>query len=257
MRKFIYILLLCVSVLPAGRTFAQSQEQMIPISTPAWLDVKSSALTRDSILVGEQVVWNTVFTLPEHRELQFAPYADVVKGENVPVDVIHDYKLDTLSVKNGIREIRARILLTSFDSGYYKLPLMVALTPEGDTIYLDSPFLDVTNIQIDTAKFVMHDIKGQMRYPVTLAEVLPWIGGVLVLALLVWLLVRYIKARKEKGGLFGKQVPNDPPHIVALRELEKIRGEKLWQSGKEKLFYTGITDTLREYIEARYGVSAM
>ena len=257
MRKFIYILLLCALVLPAGRSFAQSQEQMIPLATPAWLDVRSSELTRDSILVGEQVVWNTVFAMPEHRELHFAPYADVVKGENAPVDVIHDYKLDTLSVKNGIREIRARILLTSFDSGYYKLPLMVALTPEGDTIYLDSPFLDVTNIQIDTAKFVMHDIKGQMRYPITLAEVLPWIGGALALALLVWLLARYIKARREKGGLFGKQVPDDPPHIVALRELEKIRGEKLWQSGKEKQFYTGVTDTLREYIEARYGVSAM
>ena len=103
----------------------------------------------------------------------------------------------------------------------------------------------------------MHDIKGQMRYPITLAEVLPWIGGALALALLVWLLVRYIKARREKGGLFGKQVQNDPPHIVALRELEKIRGEKLWQSGKEKQFYTGVTDTLRGYIEARYGVSAM
>ena len=49
----------------------------------------------------------------------------------------------------------------------------------------------------------------------------------------------------------------DPPHIVALRALDKLHNEKLWQSGKEKLFYTGITDTLREYIEKRYGVNAM
>jgi hypothetical protein len=31
----------------------------------------------------------------------------------------------------------------------------------------------------------------------------------------------------------------------------------LWQNGEEKLFYTGVTDALREYIEARYEVSAM
>ena len=257
MRRFIYILLLCAMVLPAGRSFAQGQEQMIPLATPAWLDVRSSELTRDSILVGEQVVWNTVFAMPEHRELHFAPYADVVKGENVPVDVIHDLKLDTLSVKNGVREIRARILLTSFDSGYYKLPLMVALTPQGDTIYLDSPFLDVTNTPVDTANFVMHPIKGQMKYPVTLEEVLPWAALAIALAVLGYLIYRYIKRRKEQGGLFGKPEPQDPPHIVALRELDRIRGEQLWQNGKEKLFYTGVTDALREYIEARFGVGAM
>ena len=42
-----------------------------------------------------------------------------------------------------------------------------------------------------------------------------------------------------------------------MRELDRIRGEQLWQNGKEKLFYTGVTDALREYIEARFGVGAM
>lgn len=247
---------LAALLLLAGE-FLHAQEQMIPIFHPQWLEVKSSTLSRDSILVGEQVVWSTVLTMPQQQEMAFVPYAGVVQAEQAPIDVVRDFVLDTISIKNGIKELEARLLLTSFDSGYYKLPLMVALTPQGDTIYLDSPFLDVTNIQIDTADFVMHPIKGQMRYPITFKELLPWIALGLVVIAAAYLLYRYIKYRRENKDFFGKPVVKDPPHIIALRALDKLRSEKLWQNGKEKLFYTGITDTLREYIEARYKVSAM
>ncbi|MBO5407203.1 MAG: hypothetical protein J6A27_06805 [Bacteroidales bacterium] len=248
---FLAVLLFC------GGGILHAQEQMIPISLPQWLEVKSSSLSKDSILVGEQVVWSTVMAMPQQQEIAFLPYAAVVEAEQAPVDVVRDFRLDTLSIKNGIKELEARLLLTSFDSGYYKLPLMVALTPQGDTIYLDSPFLDVTNIQIDTANFTMHPIKGQMRYPLTFKEVLPWILLGLFVIAAAYLLYRYIKYRRENRDFFGKPVVKDPPHIIALRALDKLRSEKLWQNGKEKLFYTGITDTLREYIEARYNVSAM
>ena len=249
------MILYVVLMLLGGKIAAQ--EQMIPISVPQWLEVKSSTLSKDSILVGEQFVWSTVFTVPQEQEMVFAPYASIVEAEKAPVDVIHDYKLDTLSIKNGIKELEARLLLTSFDSGYYKLPLMVAFTPDGDTIYMDSPFLDVTNIQIDTANFEMHPIKGQIGYPITFKEVLPWILlGIFVVAA-VYLLYRYIRYRRENRDFFGKPIVSDPPHIIALRALDKLRSEKLWQNGKEKLYYTGITDTLREYIERRYGVGAM
>lgn len=255
MKKILYMMLPVIWLLSFGNAFAQ--EQMIPIEKPAWLEIKGSSLSRDSILVGEQVVWRTILSMPQEQELVFAPYSKIVEAEQAPVDVIHDFELDTIAIKNGIKELEAKLLLTSFDSGYYKLPLMVALTPQGDTVYLDSPFLEVTNIQIDTAKFVMHDIKGQIRYPVTFAEVLPWLVLALVVALLGYLLYRYIKYRRENRDFFGKPVVKDPPHIIALRALDKLHGEKLWQNGKEKQFYTGVTDTLREYIEARYGVSAM
>ena len=249
------MILFVVLMFLGGR--AAAQEQMIPISQPGWLEVKSSTLSKDSILVGEQFVWSTVFTVPQEQELSFVPYAGIVEAEKAPVDVIHDYRLDTLSIKNGLAELQARLLLTSFDSGYYKLPLMVALTPQGDTVYMDSPFLDVTNIQIDTANFVMHPIKGQMGYPITFKELLPWILSGLFVIAAAYLLYRYIKYRRENRDFFGKPIVNDPPHIIALRALDKLRSEKLWQNGKEKLYYTGITDTLREYIERRYGVGAM
>ena len=251
------ILLLVLGMAFSVAAQAQEQEQMIPISVPSWLEVRSSQLSKDSILVGEQVVWSTVFAIPQEQDISLVPYAEVVEAEKSPIDVVHDIKLDTLAIKNGIKELQAKLLITSFDSGYYKLPLLVALTPQGDTVYLDSPFLDVTNIQIDTANFVMHPIKGQAGYPVTFMEVLPWILLALGIAGIAYLVYRYIRYRRENRDFFGKPIVKDPPHIVALRALDKLHSEKLWQNGKEKIFYTGITDTLREYIEKRYGVSAM
>ena len=96
-----------------------------------------------------------------------------------------------------------------------------------------------------------------MLYPVKFKEVFPWILLAVGILALIYVVYRYIQYRRENKDFFGRPVVKDPPHIVALRELEKLRNQKLWQNGKEKQFYTGIADTLREYIEKRFGVSAM
>ena len=44
---------------------------------------------------------------------------------------------------------------------------------------------------------------------------------------------------------------------MALRSLEKTRAQKLWQAGKQKQFYTQVTDALRQYIADRFDVAAL
>ena len=66
-----------------------------------------------------------------------------------------------------------------------------------------------------------------------------------------WLVIRYRRRHNPE------YIKKDPPHIIALRELDKYRGNKMWVPEKQKAFYSGITDTLREYIAARYGIGAM
>ena len=60
------------------------------------------------------------------------------------------------------------------------------------------------------------------------------------------------RRRRETGA--GK--PKDPAYIVALRELDKWRGDKFWAPDKQKAYYSGITDALKNYIEDRFGVDA-
>ena len=54
-----------------------------------------------------------------------------------------------------------------------------------------------------------------------------------------------------------KEEPKLPPHEQAIKELDEIKQQKLWQQGRSKEYYTLITDTLRKYIEERFGINAM
>ena len=243
----ILILLLCVC---SGGLYGQQ-------------NVKSTTISKDTILIGDQVLWSTKIELGVDDSLEVFPYESVLKDDttNAKIEVVAEFKLDTVSIKKGIKELDAKVLITSFDSGSYKLPLpLFIVNPHKEDVYalkFDTPVLSVNTIQVDTTGFVPMDIKGQIKYPVTFKEIVPWSLMGLVLIVLIYLLIRYIKYKRENRDFFGKPIVQDPPHIVALRELDKIHSQKLWQNGKEKLFYTGITDALREYIEGRYGVNAM
>ena len=217
-----------------------------------------SRISRDSILIGDQVEWTLDFQLAPGEAVSISkPGAEPVPG----VEALGEMALDTLSDKKGTLSLRGRIILTSFDSGSYVLPPLYVLMARADgsidTLEYTGPRLAVNTIPIDTATFQPHDIKGQIRYPVTFREVIPWVGLALLVAALVWLLVRWIRLRRQNRDFFGKPVVKDPPHIVALRSLEKTRAQKLWQAGKQKQFYTQVTDALRQYIADRFDVAAL
>ena len=156
-------------------------------------------------------------------------------------------------------DLRGGITITSFDEGIYILPPLAVqrVTKDGvvDTLVFDPQRMEVKTMPVDTATFKPHDIKGQMTYPVTFREVAPWVAGGLafagLVALAVWLIVRYRRRHDPE------YIHKDPPHIVALRKLDKFRGNAMWVPEKQKAFYSGITDALREYISERYGIGAM
>lgn len=217
-----------------------------------------SRLSRDSILIGDQIEWML--------DLQLAPgeAASISKPGEQPVpgvEAFGEMAFDTLSAKKGSLSLRGHVTLTSFDSGSYQLPplyvLMARADGSVDTLEYAGPRLAVNTIPVDTATFQPYDIKGQIRYPLTFKEVIPWVGLALLVAALVWLLLRWIRLRRQNRDFFGKPVVKDPPHIVALRSLEKTRAQKLWQAGKQKQFYTQVTDALRQYIAERYDVAAL
>ena len=218
----------------------------------------ATRLSRDTILIGDQIEWILDLKIRQGEEF----YVEKPEEEPAPgVETITPLHFDTLSVKKGVMNIKGSTVLTCFDSGSFFLPpMIVAIQRESgqvDTIFYDGPIMEVTTIPVDTSNFEAKDIKGQIKYPVTFKELLPWIGLLLVLAGIVYVVVRWIKLRRENRSFFGRPIVQDPPHITALRALEKIRSQKLWQSDKQKQFYTAVTDTLRQYMAARYDIAAL
>ena len=234
---------------------------ILMISTVASAQVDTtrfSRLSRDSILIGDQVELILDLQMNEGEGFLIAAQSEqLVPG----VETIKGMTVDTLSVKKGKIDIQAHMTITSFDSGSYVLPPMLALIQnsrgEIDSLLYKGPELYVNTIPIDTATYEIKDIKGQIGYPLTFKEILPWLLLALLIAALVYLIIRLVNARRNNLTLFGKPVQKDPAHIVALRDLEKIRKQKLWQNNKQKQFYTAVTDTLRYYISERFGIVTM
>ena len=247
-------LVACFSVLPAS---AQAGRGMVVPMQGSFLEPLQP---RDSVLIADQlrygvhlkgVAEGTHFSLPDYS-----------RGFRDSVEVLTPWLADTVRTYGGRKEpktydIDACVILTSFDAGVYDLPPIAMLRHSGadrvDTLVFDPQVLDVRTMPVDTATFVPHDIKPQVRYPLTLAELLPYAAAawaVAIVGILLWVLLA--RKRKEEAGR-----PADPPHVVALRRLDRYRGNKYWAPEKQKLYYSGITDTLREYMAARFGIDAM
>ena len=80
--------------------------------------------------------------------------------------------------------------------------------------------------------------------------------GIAALVVLVGLIIIMILRKRNKGYFFTPPVIL-PPHTRALKEMDKLKADKIWQQDREKEFYTKITDILRRYIFERYQVNAM
>lgn len=218
---------------------------------------------RDSILIGDQLMYGVELRLVEEgTAFAFPEWKNDPRGG---IMAVSPWLVDTVKVtkqKNGLPrllDIKAGLVITSFDEGLYELPQIVLQrqSKDGvvDTLYYEPMRLEVKTMPVDTATFVPHDIKGQIRYPVTMAEVLPWFAaGQWFVVLIILAVCLYIMYRK-RDKVFER--PKEPAHIVALRELDKYRGKDMWAPQKQKAFYSGITDALREYMSERYDVGAM
>ena len=212
---------------------------------------------RDSVLVADQLLYGMEFkNLTEGTPLALPV---LQPEENSPLAILGKWQLDSTRVSRRKEvparyDIRASLRLTAAVGGVYQLPALFAVV-DADTLLFKPRELVVTELPVDMENFEPHDIKPQVKFPYTFVELFPWIwgGGMALMALaavVLWLVSRGKKAREA-------QQEAEPAHIRALRKLDKFRGDKYWQPERQKSFYSGVTDALREYIAARYGVGAL
>ena len=191
----------------------------------------------------------------------------------------NDFAIDTLSEQLDIIKrsevertadadsnviVRQQLTLMTFDTGQIQVP-PVALTyaksfddPDRLKAYTDPINLYSTTITVDTT-LAYKPIVEPIAAPVQMKEVFPWILAVLLLALVVFGIWYWRKHRKTKVDADGIIVrgPVIPPYDKAVGDLEQLRQQKLWQSGKVKEYFSSLTDIAREYIEGQFGVNAV
>ena len=161
----------------------------------------------------------------------------------------------------GQTRLEQKLYVTSFDSGYYAIPPF-KFKIDGEISETPAFLLTVKSVEIDTTASIKGDrgiyqvdvsfldyLKAYWKYPAAGAAALA------ILALVIFLVRRYRKKEPEAPEPVEEKDLR-PAHIIAAEALHKIDEEKIYKRGKVKEYHTAITDVLRDYLEAAYGIPA-
>jgi hypothetical protein len=230
-------------------------------------NVKATAsISNNTIKLGQQTQLNVSVTYNansgKHIIINWSQYADTIRKE---IEIVGQSKIDTIiadSTNPYQLSLRKSFLITSFDSGSWTIPPFKFSTNLDSTpVYTEALMLNVSNIAIDTTLSIK-DIKPILGVNYTWMD---WIKDnvytiaiSLVAIIVIIIIIYYIRKKlKNKPVAIIPEAPKLPPHVIALEKLEKLKNEKLWQEGKLKLYYSSLTDIIREYIENRFKIQAM
>lgn len=218
----------------------------------------SIRLYPDSILIGQQAELRLRVKAPWNSSIRW-PALDT--EAQAPIEWIRFGLPDTLEIADDHYQLEASHLITAWEPGYHPIPPFEFLVIyRGDSLLLetDAVLFEVLGVEVDEAAGI-RDIKPVMRWPLGLGEVLVYLIPLLLLALLVWLLFRYLRKRKRPAPKADDiwERPEVPAHIAAMSRLENLRSKQLWQQGHIKSYHSELTDILRRYLFKAYGLDAM
>lgn len=169
------------------------------------------------------------------------------------LEVIQSYKIDT--VKNGARyQLIKNYGLTQFDSGRYVIPRIPVLI-NGKPSFSDSIKVEVNNVQVDTLKQKMYDIKDIAKVDSPLGNWWIYILSLLAIAAAGYFIYNYIKKKQSEPK--KEEIVYKSPIEKATTLLQQLEGKELWQKGEIKYYYSELTDIARNYIEEEIHIPAM
>ena len=210
------------------------------------------------IFIGEQAHMTVDVTMKKGQKLVFPvfkPSEMITPG----VEVLEQSDADTSKLDNDMIMVSKQYTLTSFDEKLYYLP-PVKVKVNGKEYASKNLALKVLTVPVDT-------LHPNQFFPPKDVQTNPFLWSewslsfwLSVLMLLLIVLAFYLRQRLyDNKPIIAKVriVKKVLPHQRAMQEIEQIKADKMVMSEDQKAYYTKLTDTLRKYIEERFGFNAM
>lgn len=234
--------LMCSASAQSVEVSAKVQDNHVAVGKPFSLDLTMK------VPYGYYIEWNEFATDTLSEQIDILKRGDLVRTADADSNTI----------------VQQQLTLMTFDTGYVQVPsvgLTYAKSVEDQLrlkAFTDPVQLYVTTITVDTTQ-AFRPLMPPIEQPISMKEVFPWILGVLLLVLVglvVWFFWKRRKPRMDENGVPVKG-PSIPPYNKAIGDLESLKQQKLWQVGKVKEYYSGLSDIAREYIEGQFNVNAV
>ena len=201
---------------------------------------QNAILDTNEILIGKQ----TKFTItnPLETTKSWPSYNKfLVEG----IEIIEKSKIDTTN-----KILSQQFIITAWDSGSYYIPSIIF----SENSKTKEVLIKVRSVTIENAK--LKDIKGPIKEPIGWSDIWPWILGLLVICLIIYLLKKYMFTKKERVKKTKPKIII-PPDVTALRQLTKLEKAKMWQEGNIKEYHSQLSEIIRRYTEDRYKFIAL
>ncbi len=204
------------------------------------------------IKIGYPFHLNLLLDFPEGTECKWPTFIDSIDGN---FEILGFPDTDTLSVAPRTK-LAIRYPVTAFKPGIFTIgPFPYRYAEQGILVNDTSNTVNVEVIvpEVDTTKGFM-DIQGPVEVPLSWKEfikpVLIVAGIVLAVVIITLVIVGIMRRRRARRAM----VPEEPeiiipPYDEAISALQQLKDENAALSWEAKLYYTGLTDILRRYLE--------
>ena len=218
-------------------------------------------LDRAEIRIGERAAIDMTIRTDNLPSTRFRLVEDTTGVERFRI--LEFGALDTVNIGGGIQEIKARMIITSFDSTLITIPPIIVETPTGSAV--SKPLaLNVISPEVDLAhpdRF--KPIQDPWEEPYTLWDILvliwsSWITYVVILLALIALLI-YEHKRRAQYLLVEKPIEVLPTTAfeVFLNRVNALGGHSLDKQEDFKEYYTELTAALRTYWSEMLHIEAL
>ncbi len=246
--KILHLLIFLITITPIKYCYSQDV-------------IVNGRIDADSVLTGHPFSYNLDIRLPKGYVINWGEMKDTLSKS---IEVISRSEVKEQPIDNSSDILLSQLLsLSSFDTGYVEIPSIgikyykSAKDTSVYTSYTDYMYIYVEPAVIDTT-MAYKAIKAPIKQNITFEETVPYMGGAIVLAGLVLLIIYIIRRLRNKEVVEEEDIKPLIPAIVTAREkLAILKDANLWQSGHYKDYYTDLTGIAREYLEGQFNIDAI
>ncbi|HIP36543.1 MAG TPA: hypothetical protein EYG85_06785 [Crocinitomix sp.] len=224
-------------------------------------DSAAVSLQRHTIVIGEQIKLKLQFFYNVVDNEVIWPEFDNYLTNDIEIIKKNEVKTHPLDSTHQHRFLKEQeLIITSFEPKTNPIPPFEFKYQ--DSIYLSQSLsLNVNTVPVDTANKKLYDIFPiyEEEYPVTerIADTLKEYWYLLIILILIAIIIiLYLKYKNKPKEVIVQEVKL-PPHVKALNVLNELKAKQAWKNEDKKEYYSNLTDTVREYLEERFGIQAL
>jgi len=152
------------------------------------------------------------------------------------------------------------LTLAAFELGELEIPSfpveVVAADGSLESLETDPYDVRVVSVGVDESGEI-RDIRGPLGIPISSLVILLWVLVPLLLAALLWVVVRRLRPGGADVSRAALGPLPRPPSEVALEALAALEASPLLERGQVKEYHIAASDILRTYVEARFRIEAL